>query len=91
MKLLRGKPEHTTFLVVEGVTDLLRASVVAPKVPCGVIGFASGGASALGQIRWPEGARVGIATDADKAGDAYAAEAAKSMPIRPLRIRWEDL
>lgn len=91
MQLLRGKPQHDTFLVVEGVTDLLRASVVAPSVPCGVIGFASGGASALGQVRWPAGARVGIATDADKAGDAYAAEAAKAMPIRPVRIRWEEL
>lgn len=89
--LLRGEPRHSQFLVVEGVTDLLRASIVAPKVPCGVLGFASGGASALGEVRWPRDAVVGIATDADETGERYAAEALRAMPIRPRRIRWEDL
>lgn len=91
LALLAGRPRHTNFLIVEGVTDLLRASMVAEQVPCGVLGFTSGGASALGDIRWAKGATVGIATDDDKAGNAYADEATRAMPIRPVRIKWGEL
>lgn len=89
--VLRGEPQHQDVLVVEGVTDLLRAALVAPRVPCAVIGFTSGGAQALGKIRWSQGVRVGIATDDDKAGDRYADAAARAMTIRPRRIKWGSL
>lgn len=91
LALLRGCPVHRDTLVVEGVTDLLRAAIVAPRVPCAVIGFASGGAAALGDVRWPANARVGVATDPDKAGEEYADRVARAMPIRPRRIIWGDL
>lgn len=90
-ELLRGKPRHTTVLVVEGVTDLLRASLLADQAGVAVLGFASGGTKALGDIRWPEGVTVGIATDEDKAGEQYAEAAAQALPMRALRIRWSAL
>lgn len=90
--LMRGDPAAPRqVLVVEGVTDTLRAAIVAPTVPCAVIGFTSGGASALGSIRWPADAVVGVATDDDKAGEAYADEAQRAVaPMRTRRIRWSQ-
>lgn len=90
--ILRGEPQHDRVLIVEGVTDLLRAALVAPRLPCAVIGFASGGARALGDVRWPPGITVALATDSDPTGEAYADSAAAAMaPIRPRRVRWEEV
>lgn len=90
--LLAGRPKHSRVLVVEGVTDLLRAAMLAPDVPCAVLGFTSGGARALADVRWPAGVQIAIATDNDAAGDKYADEAAEAVsPIIPRRVRWADL
>ena len=93
VQVLRGDPQAPRrVLVVEGVTDLLRAATIADRVPCAVIGFTSGGASALGAIRWRPDAEVAIATDDDTAGERYADQATEAMrPLRPLRVRWADL
>jgi len=93
IQVLRGDPDAPRrVLVVEGVTDLLRAASIADRVPCAVIGFTSGGAAALGAVRWREGAEVAIATDDDTAGERYADQATEAMrPMRPRRVRWADL
>lgn len=91
--VMRGEPSAPRLtLVVEGVTDLLRAAMVAPLVPCAVIGFTSGGAEALGDVAWRQDAVIAVATDSDKAGDAYAEKAADAVaPRRVVRVRWGDL
>lgn len=81
-------------LIVEGLTDTLRGATVAPSVPCAVIGFTSGGAQALADVRWRRDMRLGVATDDDAAGDAYAeqvADAVRPLGISMRRIRWASL
>ena len=81
-------------LIVEGLTDTLRGASVAPSVPCAVLGFTSGGAQALADVRWRRDMRLGVATDDDKAGDAYAeqvADAVRPLGIALRRIRWASL
>lgn len=91
--VMRQTPDAPRFtLVVEGVTDLLRAAMIAPQVPCAVIGFTSGGAEALGEIQWRDDAVIAIATDDDDAGERYADKVTAAMrPRRPRRVRWADL
>ena len=81
-------------LIVEGLTDTLRGATVAPSVPCAVLGFTSGGAQALADVRWRRDMRLGVATDDDAAGDAYAeqvADAVRPLGIALRRIRWASL
>lgn len=72
--LLRGEPQHKMYLVVEGVTDTLRAASIARHAQWGVLGLTSGGPPALSDVRWPDGAVVGVAMDPDPAGEKYADE-----------------
>jgi len=91
LAILKGKQEHRNVLVVEGVTDLLRAALVAPAAGCAVLGFTSGGARALGDIRWAPGTNLAVATDADPAGDKYADDVAAVVGIPTRRVKWIDL
>lgn len=87
-----GAPKDV--LIVEGLTDTLRGATVAPSVPCAVLGFTSGGAQALADVRWRRDMRLGVATDDDAAGDAYAeqvADAVRPLGISLRRIRWASL
>jgi hypothetical protein len=81
-------------LIVEGLTDTLRGATVAPSVPCAVLGFTSGGAVALADVRWRRDMRLGVATDDDKAGEAYAeqvADAVRPLGVKLRRIKWASL
>lgn len=95
VNVLRQAPgARRQTLVVEGLTDTLRAATVAAQVPCAVLGFTSGGAKALGDVRWPKGAEVGIATDDDEPGERYAdevADALRALKMRAKRIKWATL
>lgn len=78
LELLRGNATApTTIVVAEGESDFLRVATddAPPEIVHGaVLGIVAGSITpALGR-RIPDGSRVVIATDDDKAGDAYARE-----------------
>lgn len=76
--MLRGAATPSKVLVVEGITDYLAAC--AQRLPdVAILGATSGGFSALGEAQLGN-ADVVIATDADAAGDGYAAEIRRWVP-----------
>lgn len=89
LALLRGESKADEVLVVEGFTDWLRAALIcAGRMP--VLGGISGSFRALGEVRWPEGCRVWIATDEDAAGERYAQQAQEALGDRARRLMLPD-
>lgn len=102
-KLLGGSPEIAAevsqLLFVEGLTDFLAAALDA--IVCSghglrraVLGITSGSLGALKRLRIPPRLPVLIATDADDAGDRYAAAIATALPqhgCRRVRLGSRDL
>lgn len=99
LALLRGHPPTNLrgVLVVEGLTDLLRAVLLAEKrqrqghTPLAVLGATSGGFKALADVRWPNGVHIYSATDADPAGARYHIEMSHTLAplgIVPRRLDW---
>jgi len=99
--MLRGEPIAWLHgvLIVEGLTDLLRAAVWAAKAEAraqrgiAVLGIAAGSSPALGRVRWPQGVAVRVATDADKAGDDYATKVRAAIPrqVEVTRLAWSEV
>lgn len=90
---LRGdeelRRELSGVLIVEGLTDFLRASLWALEMrsrsTClAVLGVAAGGAQAFAHVRWPAGLPCIVATDADRAGDTYAAAVQSALQSKAL-------
>lgn len=74
-------PSHV--LIVEGLTDYLRACTEAPG--WAVIGIESGSTEALGGMPWAPTQRVYMAPDADGPGDDYARRIEEALPIAVRR------
>ena len=88
LAMLRGTPPGAgCVIVVEGVTDYLRACSIAPP-DVAVLGGISGSFAAIGALAClpPD---VWVVTDADEAGDRYAADVAAGCP-RAHRVRPPD-
>lgn len=86
--MLRGTPPGAGLaVVVEGVTDYLRACQIAPP-DVAVLGGISGSFAAIGVLACLP-ADVWVLTDADEAGDRYADQAAAGCP-RAVRVRPPD-
>ena len=78
---LRGEIAPGRVVAVEGCTGLIGATKARPDAV--VLAFTSGGASAFGQVRWPEGTVVEIATDIGDVrgtGDLYAQKIRAALP-----------
>lgn len=92
-RLLReGVAPVDGVIVVEGVTDFIRASLVAAELRhrVAVLGAAAGGFRALAEVRWPADTHVFTATDADKVGDEYAAEVQSALAALPVHVHRLD-
>lgn len=92
LALLRGDaPERLRgVLVVEGLTDMVRAALLADELrkrgrsSVAVLGATSGAFKALGDVRWPRGINLYSAVDPDPAGNRYHAE--MTAVLAPLGI-----
>lgn len=84
--MLRGEAAPRRVIVCEGMTDYLAAACRAPG-DVAVLGASSGGFGALRGVKIPNGATVVIATDDDKAGDAYAAEIRAALAGREITLK----
>ena len=84
--MLRGEASPRRVIVCEGMTDYLAAACRAPA-DVAVLGASSGGFGALRGVKIPNGATVVIATDDDKAGDAYAAEIRAALAGREITLK----
>lgn len=88
LAMLRGTPPGAGLaVVVEGVTDYLRACQIAPP-DVAVLGGISGSFVAIGALACLP-ADVWVLTDADEAGDRYAEQVAAGCP-RAVRVRPPD-
>lgn len=81
---LRGLCTAPSVLIVEGLTDYLRACAALPG--WAVLGIESGSAPGLALAPWTPGQRVHVCTDADPAGDRYAAQLADAIPVATRRV-----
>lgn len=81
---LRGGRVPPSVLIVEGLTDYLRACAVLPG--WAVLGLESGSVPGLAAAPWLPGQRVYVCTDADPHGDRYAAQLAAALPIAHTRV-----
>lgn len=87
--LLRGDARaFDRVLVVEGLTDMIAASLWAVGRRVAVISVTSGSSAALMHVRWPSGVPVVVATDHDDAGNRYAAAVEAAVPKRISVARW---
>lgn len=76
-------PGVRTVLVCEGLTDYLWAcQATAGRPEMAVLGGTSGSWAALGDVRWPDGARVFAFMDPDEAGARYLAQIRRAVPLR---------
>jgi Protein of unknown function (DUF3987)/Toprim-like len=76
-------------LVVEGITDFLRAVTAAPPdLP--IIGGISGSFKRIDEVCAPSSPRFILATDGDDTGDKYAERARMRLPGRVYRARPPD-
>lgn len=85
---LRGLRRPACVLIVEGLTDYLRACAVLPG--WAVLGLESGSVPGLAAAPWSPGQRVYVCTDADPHGDRYAAQLAAALPIAHTRVPLPD-
>lgn len=75
VKMMRGeKQELDGLLIVEGITDFIKASTEACRegMNIAVIGGTSGSFSCVGNLQIPDGIKIYIGTDPDAKGDQYA-------------------
>ena len=76
--LLKGqRPDGIDkVLIVEGLTDLMRAThaVACGQMPVAVVGGTSGSWRALERVKWPHDLSFYVATDPDPTGHKYAQE-----------------
>lgn len=87
-RMLRGEIQPRRVLVVEGMTDYLAACAwqrAGRHEDTAVLGATSGGFAALAMAGVPRDATVGVATDADAAGDRYATEVVAALAPRDVR------
>ena len=82
--LLRGESAPDDLLIAEGLTDFLSAAQEADR-SFGVLGVASGSASALRLVSIPPSTTVVVGTHDDKAGDRYHQEVADALSPRLVR------
>lgn len=84
--MMLGKASPGRCLIVEGVTDFLRAcDVTGSGDPLPILAGISGSFGRIDEIAWPDGCQIIVATDADAAGDRYAEHARRRLPGRVHR------
>jgi hypothetical protein len=85
--MLAGTQAPSVVVVVEGEPDHCARSLVTNDPRTAVLGIVSGSWGPVFAARCPLGAKVAIRTDADKAGDKYAADIAESLARRCFTYR----
>lgn len=85
--MLRGERAPERVVIVEGEPDHVVRCIVTRDPRTAVLGIVSGSWSAAFASKLPQGARVDIRTDADDAGDRYAAEIVASVKRRCIPYR----
>lgn len=85
--MLRGERTPERVVVVEGEPDHYARCIVTRDPRTAVLGIVSGSWSTAFAAKLPAGARVDIRTDADDAGDRYAAEIVASVKRRCIPYR----
>lgn len=81
--LLRGEAGDTDkVVVVEGMTDTIALTMATADAgrKHAILGITSGATKALADVKWPAGIPVVVFTDADEAGERYAAEIEAAIP-----------
>jgi hypothetical protein len=84
--MLQGKQRPRVVIITEGEPAFLAWSAAKPGAA--VIGIGSGWWTPQHADRVPDGARVVLATDADKAGERYAEQVARTLDDRCTISRW---
>ncbi len=86
--MLAGERAPMTVCIVEGESDFFARCLVTHDPDVAVLGVISGSWSARFAERLPLGSRVSVRTDADQAGNRYAAEIIQSTRRRcfPFRV-----
>lgn len=85
--LMRGAETNAdALLIVEGVTDFMKATsvAVAEGLNLAIIGGTSGSFNALGKIKIPDGMKIFAATDPDDTGDKYFSTIKMQFGNRPV-------
>lgn len=83
---LQGGRTPSRVLIVEGMTDYLRACGEPGARGWAVLGIESGSASAFARMPWRPEQRVYVCTDGDAPGDAYAAALERAVPVSTRRV-----